>query len=280
MTDRQQILADLRRKIAEGRPVIGSGAGNGLSAKCAEVAGMDFIVIYNSGRFRMAGRSSMAGLMPYADANAIVTEMAMETLPVVSRLPVVAGVCGTDPFRVMPHFLRQLQDLGCSGVQNYPTVCLFEGMIRANLEETGLGFYKEVEMIAQARELDLLTVTYVAGEAEARAMAAAGADIVVAHMGLTTAGMIGAQTAMSLDDAIEAVDRLGKAAREEHPDVIVICHGGPISGPAEVSRVLAESQYAQGFLGASSMERIPSEVAMVEEMTRFTRIPLRLGGGG
>jgi predicted TIM-barrel enzyme len=277
MTDRQTIVSSLRDKIAQGRPVIGGGAGSGLSAKCAQEAGLDFVVVYNSGRYRMAGRSSMAGLMPYGDANAIVLEMLAETLPVVS-LPVVAGVCGTDPFRVMPHFLRQLQDLGVSGVQNYPTVCLYEGVMRANLEETGLGFYKEVEMIAEAHDLGLLTVAYVASEAEARAMAGAGADVLVPHMGLTTAGMIGARTAMTLDDAIESVDRLGKVGKEAKPDVIVICHGGPISAPEDVRRVLAECEYAEGFLGASSMERLPTEVAMVEHMSRFIRLPLRVPG--
>jgi predicted TIM-barrel enzyme len=275
MTDRREILSRLRAKITDGQPVIGGGAGIGLSAKCAEVAGLDFVVVYNSGRYRMAGRSSMAGLMPYGDANAIVTEMAAEMLTVVSALPVVAGVCATDPFRDIPRFLRQLQDLGCSGVQNYPTVCLFDGMIRANLEETGLGFDQEVEMIAEARRLDLLTVAYVASEAEARAMAGAGADILVPHMGLTTAGMIGAQTAISLEDAITRVDQLGKVGKEANPDVIVICHGGPISGPAEVARVLAESRFAQGFLGASSMERLPTELAMVDHMSQFTGLRLR-----
>jgi predicted TIM-barrel enzyme len=275
MTDRHEILSRLRAKITDGEPVIGGGAGIGLSAKCAEVAGLDFVVVYNSGRYRMAGRSSMAGLMPYGDANAIVTEMAAEMLTVVSALPVVAGVCATDPFRDIPRFLRLLQDLGCAGVQNYPTVCLFDGMIRANLEETGLGFDKEVEMIAEARGLDLLTVAYVASEAEARAMAGAGADILVPHMGLTTAGMTGAQTAISLDDAIVRVDQLGKVGQEVNPDVIVICHGGPISGPADVARVLAESRFAQGFLGASSMERLPTELAMVDHMSQFTGLRLR-----
>lgn len=275
MTDRQSILYSFRTKIAAGKPVVGAGAGIGLSARCAEEAGLDFIVIYNSGRYRMAGRSSMAGLMPYGDANAIVTEMAAETLPIVSRTPVVAGVCGTDPFRLMPPFLRQLKEMGCSGVQNYPTVCLFEGIIRANLEETGLGFDKEVAMISHARELDMLTVTYVANEAEARAMASAGADVLVPHMGLTTAGMTGAKTAMSLDEAVGAIDRLGKVAREVNPDCIVIFHGGPISGPEDVAYVLARSEYAQGFLGASSMERLPTEVAMVEHMGSFTRLSLR-----
>jgi predicted TIM-barrel enzyme len=274
VSDRQLILSRLRAKVAAGHPVIGGGAGIGLSAKCAEVAGLDFVVVYNSGRYRMAGRSSMAGLMPYGDANAIVTEMATETLAVVDRLPVVAGVCATDPFRSIPRFLRELKDMGCAGVQNYPTVCLFDGIIRANLEETGLGFDKEVEMVAAARALDLLTLAYVASEDEARAMAGAGADILVPHMGLTTAGMIGAQTAMTLDEAVAAVDRLGRAGRAARPDVIVVCHGGPIAGPADVEYVFARSELAQGFLGASSMERLPTEVAMVDHMTRFTRLPL------
>ena len=275
MTGRREILDSLRAKIAEGHPVVGGGAGIGLSAKCAEVAGLDFVVVYNSGRYRMAGRSSMAGLMPYGDANAIVTEMATETLAVVDRLPVVAGVCATDPFRIIPAFLRQMRDLGCAGVQNYPTVCLFDGVIRANLEETGLGFDHEVAMIAEARSLDLLTLAYVASEAEAGAMAAAGADILVPHMGLTTAGMIGAQTAMTLDEAVTRIDELGEAGRKQREDVIVICHGGPISGPAEAGHVLATSRYAQGFLGASSMERLPTEIAMVERMSAFTKLPLR-----
>jgi predicted TIM-barrel enzyme len=278
VTDRQQIITSLRTKIAGGRPVIGGGAGIGLSAVCAQAAGLDFVVVYNSGRYRMAGRSSMAGLMPYGDANAIVTEMAEETLAVVSQIPVVAGVCATDPFRLIPRFLRQLKDLGCAGVQNYPTVCLFDGVIRAHLEETGLGFGHEVDMIAQARALGLLTLAYVATEAEAQAMAAAGADILVAHMGLTTAGLTGARTAIGLDEAVQAIDRLGKAGRDANPEVIVVCHGGPISGPDDVAHVLAESRYAQGFLGASSMERLPTETAMVDHMTRFTQLPLRQAG--
>jgi predicted TIM-barrel enzyme len=277
MSQRQEILDRLRRKLRDGKPIIGGGAGIGLSAKCAEEAGLDFVVIYNSGRYRMAGRSSMAGLMPYGDANAIVTEMAMETLPLLEHTPLVAGVCATDPFRVIPHFLRQLQDLGCAGVQNYPTVCLFEGVIRAHLEETGLGFYKEVEMVAAAHDLDLLTVAYVASEAEAAAMAEAGADILVPHMGLTTAGMIGAKTAMTLDEAVASIDRLGKAGRDARDDVMVICHGGPISGPDDVEHVLSNSRYATGFLGASSMERIPTETAMVAHMRRFTELDLDRG---
>ncbi len=275
MTDRATILQSLRTNIAAGRPVVGGGAGTGLSAKCAEAAGLDFIVIYNSGRYRMAGVSSMAGLMPYGDANLTMTQMAAEIVPIVSKMPVVAGVCGTDPFRLMPQFLRSVRDMGCSGVQNYPTVCLFDGMIRANLEETGLGFDKEVAMIAHAHALGLLTVTYVESEDEARAMADAGADILVPHMGLTTAGMIGAKTAMTVEEAVAKIDRLGKAGREVAPEIIVVCHGGPIAGPDEVAYVLAHSEYAQGFLGASSMERLPTEVAMVDHMSSFTRLPLR-----
>ena len=216
----------------------------------------------------------MAGLMPYGDANAIVTEMAMETLPVLDHTPLVAGVCATDPFRIIPHFLAELKQMGCVGVQNYPTVCLFDGVIRANLEETGLGFDKEVEMIAHARALDLLTVAYVHSEEEAAAMAQAGADVLVPHMGLTTAGMIGAQTAMTLSDAIDAIDRFGDAARAVREDIIVICHGGPISGPEDVAEVLAGSRLASGFLGASSMERIPTEIAMTAHMRRFIDLEL------
>jgi predicted TIM-barrel enzyme len=244
----------------------------GLSAKCAELAGLDFIVVYNSGRYRMAGRSSMAGLMPYGDANAIVVEMAGEIIPVVDSIPVIAGVCGTDPFRSMPVFLDDIRRLGFSGVQNYPTVCLFEGVIRANLEETGLGFDREVEMIALARRRDLLTIAYVANEDEAAAMAGAGADVVVAHMGLTTSGTIGALTAMTLDEAAEKVGRLQDAARRRDPDVIVICHGGPIAGPEDAAYLLANVPGLQGFLGASSMERIPTEIAMTDHMRRFTAL--------
>lgn len=273
---RQEILAAMRRKVAAGRPIIGGGAGVGLSAKCAEAAGLDFIVIYNSGRYRMAGRSSMAGLMPYGDANQIVWEMAQETITVVDSMPVVAGVCGTDPFRVIPRFLRQLKDLGCAGIQNYPTVCLFDGMIRANLEETGLGFDKEVELVAEARALDLLTVAYVHSEDEARAMAAAGADAVVAHAGLTTSGTIGALTALTLDEAIEFAGRIRDAANSVNADGLVFAHGGPIATPADAARVLSEVPGIHGFLGASSMERLPTEVAMTDHMREF--VGLSLGG--
>jgi predicted TIM-barrel enzyme len=273
---RQEILASMRQKVAAGRPIIGGGAGVGLSAKCAEAAGLDFIVIYNSGRYRMAGRSSMAGLMPYGDANQIVWEMAQETITVVDSMPVVAGVCGTDPFRVIPRFLRQLKDLGCAGIQNYPTVCLFDGMIRANLEETGLGFDKEVELVAEARALDLLTVAYVHSEDEARAMAAAGADAVVAHAGLTTSGTIGALTALTLDEAIEFAGRIRDAANSVNADGLVFAHGGPIATPADAARVLSEVPGIHGFLGASSMERLPTEVAMTDHMREF--VGLSLGG--
>jgi predicted TIM-barrel enzyme len=281
MTHRTEIIASMRAKIAEGRPIIGGGAGTGLSAKCSEEAGLDFIVVYNSGRYRMAGRSSMAGLMPYGDANQIVMDMGSEILPVVDHIPVVAGVCGTDPFRLMPKFLRDVKDAGFSGVQNYPTVCLFEGIIRANLEETGLGFYKEAEMIAEARALDLFTASYVANLDEAVAMASAGADVIVPHMGLTTSGMIGAQTALSLADSKAKVRELMEAAREVNPDVIIVCHGGPIASPAEAAEVIRDVPGVDGFLGASSMERLPTEIAMVEHMSRYTRIelPARAGRG-
>jgi predicted TIM-barrel enzyme len=270
--NRDEVLAHLREKADAGRAIIGGGAGTGLSAVCAEAAGLDFIVVYNSGRYRMAGRSSMAGLMPYGDANAIVVDMAGEIIPVVDRIPVVAGVCGTDPFRSMPVFLDEIKRLGFAGVQNYPTVCLFEGVIRANLEETGLGFDREVEMIAEAHARDLVTITYVHSEDEAAAMAAAGADVVVAHMGLTTSGRIGAQTSVSLDDAVKRVGELQEAARAVRPDVLTVCHGGPIAGPEDAAYVLARVPGLQGFLGASSMERIPTEIAMTEHMRRFTAL--------
>ncbi len=277
MNSRSEIISRLRAKVAEGRPIIGGGAGTGLSAKCSEAAGLDFIVVYNSGRYRMAGRSSMAGLMPYGDANAIVMEMGSEILPVVDHIPVVAGVCGTDPFRIMAKFLRQVKDAGFSGVQNYPTVCLFDGIIRANLEETGLGFDREAAMITEAHALDLFTATYVANPDEAEMMARAGADVIVPHMGLTTAGMIGAQTAMTLDEAKEKVASLAGIARAINPDVLIVCHGGPIFGPDEAAEVIRDVSGVHGFLGASSMERMPTEVAMVEHMTRYTQIPLPAG---
>ncbi|GAB3821881.1 phosphoenolpyruvate hydrolase family protein [Kribbella italica] len=269
---RAELLAGFRRKVAEGRPIIGGGAGTGLSAKCAEEAGLDFVVIYNSGRYRMAGRSSMAGLMPYGDANAIVMEMGSEVLPVTKQLPVMAGVCGSDPFRDIPRFLDKVKEAGFAGVQNYPTVCLFDGIIRANLEETGLGFSTEVAMVAAARERDLVTLAYVHDEAEATAMTEAGADVLVPHMGLTTSGMIGAQSSLTLDESVDLVTRLRDAIFAVNPDALVICHGGPIATPDDARHVLAKVEGVVGFLGASSMERLPTEVAMVNHMSSFHEI--------
>ncbi|MET9272037.1 phosphoenolpyruvate hydrolase family protein [Kribbella sp. NPDC003557] len=269
---RAELLAGYRGKIAAGRPIIGGGAGTGLSAKCAEEAGLDFIVIYNSGRYRMAGRSSMAGLMPYGDANAIVMDMGSEILPLTRSVPVMAGVCGTDPFRDIPRFLDQVRAAGFAGVQNYPTVCLFDGIIRANLEETGLGFYREVEMIEAARERDLVTLAYVHSEDEATAMAQAGADILVPHMGLTTSGLIGARTSLSLDESVDLVTRLRDAIFAVDDDAVVICHGGPIATPEDARHILSKVDGIVGFLGASSMERLPTEVAMTDHMRSFHAI--------
>jgi predicted TIM-barrel enzyme len=274
---REEALARLREEVESGRPIIGAGAGTGLSAKCAEAGGADLIIVYNSGRYRMAGRGSLAGLLPYGDANAIVVEMAGEVLPVVKETPVLAGVCGTDPFRLMPVFLRQLEELGFSGVQNFPTVGLFDGTFRANLEETGMGYALEVEMIRAARELGLLTAPYVFDEASARAMAEAGADVLVPHMGLTTSGTIGAQTAVSLDEAVERVQAMRDAAVDVNPDVLVLCHGGPIAERDDASYVLERTHGVVGFFGASSMERLPTEVAMTENMRRFKSIPTKGG---
>ncbi|MEV6286229.1 phosphoenolpyruvate hydrolase family protein [Kribbella sp. NPDC051770] len=269
---RAELLAGFRRKVAEGRPIVGGGAGTGLSAKCAEEAGLDFVVVYNSGRYRMAGRSSMAGLMPYGDANAIVMEMGAEVLPLTKRLPVMAGVCGSDPFRDIPRFLDKVKETGFAGVQNYPTVCLFDGIIRANLEETGLGFYTEVAMVTAARERDLVTLAYVHNEAEATAMAQAGADVLVPHMGLTTSGMIGARSSLTLDESVDLVTRLRDAIFAVNPDALVICHGGPIATPDDARHVLSKVEGVVGFLGASSMERLPTEVAMVDHMSSFHAI--------
>ncbi len=270
--NRGEALGRLRGEVEAGRPVVGAGAGTGLSAKCAEAGGVDLIIIYNSGRYRMAGRGSLAGLLPYGDANAIVVEMASEVLPIVEETPVLAGVCGTDPFRLMPQFLRQLGDMGFSGVQNFPTVGLFDGTFRQNLEETGMGFDLEVEMVRQARDLDLLTAPYVFDVGEARKMAAAGADVLVPHMGLTTSGTIGARTALSLDEAVERVQTMHDAAKEENPDILVLCHGGPIASPEDAAYVLQRTSGIVGFFGASSMERLPTEVAMTENMKKFKRI--------
>jgi predicted TIM-barrel enzyme len=269
---RQEALDRLRAEVAEGRPIIGAGAGTGLSAKCAEAGGADLIIIYNSGRYRMAGRGSLAGLLPYGDANAIVVEMASEVLPIVKETPVLAGVCGTDPFRLMPVFLRQLRDLGFSGIQNFPTVGLIDGTFRANLEETGMGYGLEVDLVRTARELDLMTAPYVFTPEDARAMAAAGADVLVPHMGLTTSGTIGAETAKTLDESVELVQAMHDAAREVDPDVLVLCHGGPIAEPEDAAYVLERTRGVVGFFGASSMERLPTEIAMTENMRRFKAI--------
>ncbi|RJQ80926.1 MAG: phosphoenolpyruvate hydrolase family protein [Desulfobacteraceae bacterium] len=269
---RQQVLARLRKSIEAGVPIIGGGAGTGISAKFEEAGGVDLIVIYNSGRFRMAGRGSMAGCMPYGDANAIVMEMANEVLPVVKNTPVLAGVCGTDPFRVMEVFLKQVREVGFSGVQNFPTVGLCDGLFRQNLEETGMGFGLEVDMIRLAHEMDLFTTPYVFNVDEAMAMAKAGADVVVAHLGLTTKGSIGATTAFSLEDSPAKVQELCDAAKSVNPDVICLCHGGPISMPEDAEYVLRNTRGVHGFYGASSMERLPAEVAIKEQMKKFKAI--------
>ena len=269
---RKDVLQRLRAQVDRGELILGAGAGTGLSAKCEEAGGVDLMVIYNSGRFRMAGRGSMAGLMPYGDANAIVMEMAGEVLPVVKHTPVLAGVCGTDPFRLMPVFLKQVAEAGFSGVQNFPTVCLYDGIIRANLEETGMGYGLEVDLIRTAHDMDLLTTPYSATPDEARAMADAGADIIVAHMGLTTSGMIGAQTARTLDEAVTDVQAIADAAHEVRPDVMVICHGGPIAEPEHAEYVISRTHDVVGFYGASSIERLPAEIAITENTKRFKRI--------
>lgn len=269
---REDALGKLRSQAEAGRAVIGAGAGTGLSAKCAEAGGVDLVIIYNSGRYRMAGRGSLAGLMPYGDANAIVVEMAAEVLPVVEDTPILAGVCGTDPFRLMPVFLRQLKEIGFTGVQNFPTVGLIDGTFRQNLEETGMGFDLEVRMIRAARDLDLLTSPYVFDPEQARRMADAGADVLVPHMGLTTSGSIGAKTALTLEESVERVQAMHDAAKEENPDVMVLCHGGPIAEPDDAAYILSNTSGIAGFFGASSMERLPTEVAITENMRRFKRI--------
>ncbi len=269
---RIDILKRFRRKIAAGQPIIGGGAGTGISAKCEEAGGIDLIVIYNSGRFRMAGHGSLAGLMPYGDANAIVLEMANEVLPVTRKTPVLAGVCGTDPMRLMPQFLAQVKAVGFAGVQNFPTVGLIDGTFRANLEETNMGYDKEVAMIALAHEMDLLTTPYVFDARDAVAMAKAGADILVAHMGLTTAGSIGAKTAKTLKQCVPLIDDIVAAARKIRKDVIVLCHGGPIAEPEDAAFILKNCRAVDGFYGASSMERLPTERAIKEQTAKFTQI--------
>ena len=266
---REQCLQRLHAELAAGRPIIGGGAGTGLSAKCAEAGGIDLIIIYNSGRYRMAGRGSLAGMMPYGDANQVVMDMAREVLPVVEQTPVLAGVCGTDPFRVMKLFLREVQAAGFSGVQNFPTVGLIDGTFRRGLEETDMGFGKEVEMIAAAHEIGLLTCPYVFTEDEARAMAKAGADVLIPHIGLTTKGSIGARTALTLAEAAKRVQALHDAAKAVNPDVLVLCHGGPIAEPEDADYVLKHTRGVAGFFGASSIERLPTEVAITGCVRRF-----------
>lgn len=272
---RTKILERLRAKVAAGKPIIGGGAGTGISAKCEEAGGIDLIVIYNSGRFRMAGRGSLAGMMPYGDANQIVIDMASEVLPVVRQTPVLAGVCGTDPFRLMPRFLKLVQETGFAGVQNFPTVGLIDGLFRANLEETGMGYGLEVDMIRQARQLDLLTTPYAFNEDEAAAMTRAGCDILIAHMGLTTKGSIGAHTALTLDESARRIQSMHDVARRINPEILVLCHGGPIAEPADAQFILDHTEGIVGFYGASSMERLPVETAIQSCVEQFAS--LRIG---
>ncbi len=270
--ERSALVERYRDMIARGEPIVGGGAGTGLSAKCEEAGGIDLIVIYNSGRYRMAGRGSLAGLMPYGDANQVVVEMAAEVLPVVEKTPVLAGVNGTDPFRLMDVFLDELKTIGFSGVQNFPTVGLIDGTFRANLEETGMSFSLEVDMIAKAHEKDMLTTPYVFNEDDAAAMAKAGADIIVCHLGLTTGGAIGAETALTLQDCPALVDGWSEAALKVNKDVIVLVHGGPVAMPEDAAFVLANTENCHGFYGASSMERLPTEIALTEQTRKFKQI--------
>jgi predicted TIM-barrel enzyme len=274
---RDQALARLRAQLAADNPIIGAGAGTGLSAKCAEAGGTVLIIIYNSGRYRMGGRGSLAGLLPYGDANAIVVDMAREVLPVVKETPVLAGVCGTDPFRLMPVFLDELIRIGFSGVQNCPTVGLIDGTLRAGLEETGMGYGLEVDMIRLAHGLDLLTAPYVFDPDQAAAMAEAGADVLVPHMGLTTGGTIGASTAKTLEDSVPLIQAMHDAAKRVNPEIMVLCHGGPIAEPDDAQYILDHTEGVVGFFGASSMERLPAEKAMTENMRRFKAIPVQGG---
>jgi predicted TIM-barrel enzyme len=274
-TKKEEYVGRLRQVVASGRPIIGTGAGTGISAKCAEAGGADLIIIYNSGRYRMAGRGSLAGLLAYGDANAIVVEMAREVLPVVKQTPVLAGVNGTDPFRLMSRFLAELRDLGFAGAQNFPTVGLIDGVFRANLEETGMGYDLEVQMVHQASEMGLLTCPYVFDEEQARAMARAGADVIVAHAGLTTKGTIGARTALTLDQAVALVQSIRDAAVSVNPQVLVICHGGPLAEPDDVAYALSRTRGVAGFFGASSVERLPAERAITEQVQKFKSLTLK-----
>lgn len=269
---RNEILAKFKAEVAGGKILLGVGAGTGITAKSSEAGGADMLIIYNSGRYRMAGRGSLAGLLAYGDANAIVVEMASEVLPVVNDIPVLAGVCGTDPFRVMDIYLKQLKDMGFNGVQNFPTVGLIDGVFRQNLEETGMGYDLEVEMIRKAHQLDLLTCPYVFDPEQAKAMAEAGADILVAHMGLTTKGTIGAKTALTLDDCVVKIKDIIAAGRAVRPDIMVICHGGPIAEPADAAYIMQNIPDIDGFFGASSIERFAAEKGIREQSAAFKAI--------
>ncbi|KAJ5714099.1 uncharacterized protein N7483_011280 [Penicillium malachiteum] len=275
-TNRDEVIARLRKTVDDGSIIVGAGAGIGLSAKAVEAGGADLILIYNSGRFRMAGRGSLAGLMPYSDANQVVVEMAQEVLPVIQNAPVLAGVCGTDPFREMPTFLTELKGLGLVGVQNFPTVGLIDGQFRQNLEETGMGYDQEVEMIATAHKLGLVTTPYVFSTEDAVKMAQAGADVVVAHAGLTTSGSIGALSGRSLEDCVKFVQDIRDAAVAVNPEILVLCHGGPIARPTDAKFVLSRTVGVHGFFGASSMERLPVEIAIKENAEQFKRLKVRL----
>jgi predicted TIM-barrel enzyme len=272
---RAEILDRLQEQLKRGLPIIGAGAGTGISGKCAEAGGADLIVVYNSGRFRMAGHSSLSGMLPFGDANAIMVDMAREVLPTVRRTPVLAGVCGTDPFRMMEFFLPQLKAMGFDGVQNFPTVGLFDGQFRQSLEETGLGYGKEVEMIAIAHRLDLLTTPYVFNPEESIRMAQAGADVIVAHMGLTTKGMIGARSAKTIEQCATEVQAICDAAKSVRKDILVICHGGPISEPEDAAWIISNTKGIAGFFGASSIERLPTEVAITQQVKAFKAMDVK-----
>jgi len=273
--NRESILKKLREKVARGEAIIGGGAGTGISAKCEESGGIDLIVIYNSGRYRMAGRGSLAGLMPYGNANQIVREMGFEVLTIVKHTPVLAGVCATDPFMLRDSFLRELRDMGFAGVQNFPTVGLIDGVFRANLEETGMGFGLEIDCVAAANQLDMLTTPYAFDAEQAKLLTEAGADIIVVHMGLTTSGSIGAQTAKTLNDCVPEIQKITDAAKSVREDVFVLCHGGPIAEPADAAFILQKVPALAGFYGASSMERLPTERALTEQIRNFMGLRLK-----
>ncbi len=272
---RSEIISKLKNEVKNGNIIVGAGAGTGISAKSGEAGGVDLIIIYNSGRYRMAGRGSLAGLLPYGDANGIVVEMGSEVLPVVKEVPVLAGVCGTDPFRMMDVFLKQLKEQGFSGVQNFPTVGLIDGVFRTNLEETGMGYDLEVEMIRKAHELDLLTTPYVFDVEQARKMAKAGADVLVAHMGLTTKGTIGAKTALTLDDSVKKVQEIADAGKEVNPDIMILCHGGPIAEPEDAQYIIDHTHGVDGFFGASSIERFATETGIKVQAEKFKNIKFK-----